>query len=448
MKKNHHMIITAAAMAAVGIAASAVAKEQEPPSNLQSFLDDEAAWVQLFDGKTLDGWIGDTKGYVVKDGAITCTPKGQKLYTNKEYSDFVLDLEFKLAPGTNNGIGIRTPTKGDSAYVGMELQVIDNKAEKWKNIKDWQKHGAIYGVVAPKTGFLKPAGEWNRQQVIAVGGHIRIVLNGHTIVDAYDIGNAKPIHDNKHPGLKNKSGHIAFLGHGDFVAYRNIRRIDFASAPPLPESEGDNAPPKGFSALFNGKSLEGWKGLVANPVKRAKMSEDQLAGEQKKADEKMRTHWKSENGELVFDGKGQNLCTDKKYGDFEFYVDWKIPSNADSGIYLRGSPQVQIWDPANKGQWKHGSDKGSGGLWNNKPGNGKDPLVKADNPIGEWNTFFMRMIGENVSIWLNGKLIIDNAVLENYWDRDNPIFREEQIELQNHGQQLWFKNIYLRELAY
>jgi hypothetical protein len=108
---------------------------------------------------------------------------------------------------------------------------------------------------------------------------------------------------------------------------------------------------------------------------------------------------------------------------------------------------VQIWDPTNQGQWQHGADKGSGGLWNNQKSS-RDPVAKADRPTGEWNTFFIRMVGERVDIWLNGTKVVDNQVLENYWDRSQPIFREEQIELQNHGQQLWFKNIYLRELPY
>ena len=128
----------------------------------------------------------------------------------------------------------------------------------------------------------------------------------------------------------------------------------------------DNQPPAGFAALFNGRDLTGWKGLVADPPKRAKMSPDELAAEQKKADESMREHWKVQDGALVFDGKGQNLCTDKDYGDFELYVDWKIHEKADSGIYLRGSPQIQIWDPYTSPKIAMGEDKGSGGIYNNQ----------------------------------------------------------------------------------
>jgi 3-keto-disaccharide hydrolase len=212
----------------------------------------------------------------------------------------------------------------------------------------------------------------------------------------------------------------------------------------LPAWAADNTPPPGFVALFNGKDLTGWKGLVADPPKRAKMSAEALAKEQTKADESMRAHWKAENGVLVFDGKGQSLCTAKDYADFELLVDWKILKDGDSGIYLRGSPQVQIWDP----DLKTANGTGSGGLYNNqKPENPSTPSVKADNPVGQWNTFRIRMVGDKVTIYLNDKLVVDNVVLENYWQRDKPIDPSGQIELQNHGNTLYFKNVYLKELG-
>jgi len=200
----------------------------------------------------------------------------------------------------------------------------------------------------------------------------------------------------------------------------------------------DNTPPPGFVALFNGKDLTGWKGLVASPPARAKMTPQQLAAAQKKADERMRAHWKVEDGALVFDGRGDSLCTAKDYGDFEMYVDYKILRRGDSGIYLRGSPQVQIWDPED-------NPEGSGGLYNNEK-NPRKPLKRADKPVGQWNTLRIKMVGEKVSVWLNGELVVDNVVLENYWDRAKPIYPTGQIELQNHGNTLWFKNIYIREL--
>lgn len=200
----------------------------------------------------------------------------------------------------------------------------------------------------------------------------------------------------------------------------------------------DNTPPKGFVALFNGKDLTGWKGLIGNPKVRARMSREELAKRQKAADEQMRAHWKVVDGVLVFDGKGQSLCTAKDYGDFELYVDWKIKPNGDSGVYLRGSPQVQIWDAAQR-------KIGSGGLYNNQKHPSK-PTKIADKPVGQWNTFYIKMVGERVTVKLNGELVVDNVVMENYWERDKPIYSSGQIELQNHGNTLYFKNIYLREI--
>jgi HEAT repeat protein len=208
----------------------------------------------------------------------------------------------------------------------------------------------------------------------------------------------------------------------------------------MPEGEG-------FVSLFNGKDLSGWKGLVADPIKRSKMDAKTLAKEQAKADEEMRTGWKVENGELLFTGKGNNLATVKKYGDIEMFVDWKIyddgHKDGDAGIYLRGTPQVQIWDTS---RVKDGAQVGSGGLYNNQKNESK-PLKVADNPLGEWNTFRILMKGDRVTVYLNGELVTDNVILENYWDRNLPIFAEEQIELQAHGSRVAYRDIYVREIS-
>ncbi|GAB3260981.1 hypothetical protein GCM10027347_25720 [Larkinella harenae] len=202
------------------------------------------------------------------------------------------------------------------------------------------------------------------------------------------------------------------------------------------------APGDGFVALFNGKDLTGWKGLVDNPIKRSKISADSLALKQQKADEVMRKGWSAKDGLLVFNGHGNNICTDKQYRDFEMLVDWKITEKGDAGVYLRGTPQVQIWDPA---RVDVGAQVGSGGLYNNKKFESK-PLKRVDNPVGEWNTFRIVMKGERVTVYLNGELVTDNTVLENYWDRNLPIFPQEQIELQAHGTYVAYRDIYIREL--
>ena len=203
-----------------------------------------------------------------------------------------------------------------------------------------------------------------------------------------------------------------------------------------------NRPPEGFVALFNGRDLAGWKGLVGNPKSRREMSREELDKAQAKADEDMRAHWKVVDGALCFDGKGHSLCTAKDYGDFEMLVDWKIEKGGDSGIYLRGSPQVQIWDTANRNV---GAQVGSGGLYNNQKGPSK-PLKMADKPVGQWNTFRIIMIGELVTVFLNDVLVVENVAMENYWEPDKPIYSTGQIELQSHGSQLYFRNVFIREI--
>jgi len=181
----------------------------------------------LFNGRDLTGWAGDTVGYVAEDGKIVIYPKrgSGNLYTEKEYGDFVLRFEFKLTPGANNGLGIPAPLEGDAAYVGMELQILDNTAHIFKDLKSYQYHGSIYGVIPAKRGYQSPVGEWNYQEVIAKRTRITIILNGETIVDA-DIQEAiaqGTIDGRDHPGLKRTTGHIGFLGHGSHVEFRNIR---------------------------------------------------------------------------------------------------------------------------------------------------------------------------------------------------------------------------------
>ncbi len=208
----------------------------------------------------------------------------------------------------------------------------------------------------------------------------------------------------------------------------------------VPVMAEDNVPPKGFKALFNGKDLEGWQGVV-DISKRAKMTPEQLTTAQKAANEKVLPHWSAKNGVLHYDGKGDSLQTVKDYGDFELFCDFKIGKGGDSGLYVRGTPQIQIWDPE-----QH--PEGSGGLFNNQK-NPNKPLKKADKPVGEWNTFRIIMKGDRVTVYLNGELVVDNVPLENYWDRktdpSKPLPAKGPIELQHHGNPLEFKNIYIKE---
>lgn len=182
----------------------------------------------LFNGKDLDQWTGNKQGYVVEDGNIAVNPvhgSGGNLYTKEEFGNFVFRFQFQLTPGANNGIGIRAPLEGDAAYVGMEIQVLDNTADMYKDLHPYQYHGSVYGVIPAKRGYLKPVGEWNEEEIRAVGPKITVTLNGHVIVDGdIDKAGGQGTADGKsHPGLKNKEGHIGFLGHGSVVKFRDLR---------------------------------------------------------------------------------------------------------------------------------------------------------------------------------------------------------------------------------
>jgi hypothetical protein len=209
-------------------------------------------------------------------------------------------------------------------------------------------------------------------------------------------------------------------------------------------------PPEGFTALFNGNDLSGWHGRQGdfNPYKLAAMTEDERKTNLEKWAEEAKKHWKVENGEVVSDGHGPFLTTDKEYGDIELRIEYKMLPKGDSGIYLRATPQVQIWDYTKEsGQWRNGADKGSGGLWNNSPGApGKDPLVLADKPLGEWNSFRILQLGERTTVYLNDKLVVENARMENYWNRKLPLLRKGPIQLQTHGSEIRWRNIYVREI--
>ncbi|HVM50542.1 MAG TPA: DUF1080 domain-containing protein [Candidatus Acidoferrum sp.] len=208
-------------------------------------------------------------------------------------------------------------------------------------------------------------------------------------------------------------------------------------------------PPRGFTALFDGQDLAGWRGGdTFDNRKLLAMPAEERAAQIAKWTDSMRGHWRVENGELVNDGEGAYATTEKDYGDFELLVEYKTVPRADSGIYLRGCPQVQIWDYTEKDKFPLGADKGSGGLWNNSPGApGKDPLVLADKPFGQWNKVRVLMVGARVSVWLNHKLVVDHALLENYYDRKTPVPPRGPIQLQTHGGEIRWRNLYIREIG-
>lgn len=211
----------------------------------------------------------------------------------------------------------------------------------------------------------------------------------------------------------------------------------------------DPQPPKGFTALFNGKDLAGWHGMAHfDPFKLAKLAEPERQALLAKWTADARAHWRVENGELVNDGHGAYLTTDGEFGDVELLIEYKTVPKADSGIYLRATPQVQIWDTTKEGgKWDRGADKGSGGLFNNTKGTpGRDPLVLADKPFGEWNTFRIIQVGERTTVYLNDKLVVKHARMENFWNRKTPLNPRGPIQLQTHGGEIRWRNIFVRAL--
>jgi hypothetical protein len=228
-----------------------------------------------------------------------------------------------------------------------------------------------------------------------------------------------------------------------------LAAVALATALLVPSARAeDNKPPAGFTALFNGKNLDGWQGNI-DMKQRATMPKEKQEAELAKRTKIALENWTVKDGVIACSGKGGvSLQTAKDYGNFELMVDWKIEKKGDSGIYLRGQPQVQIWDSDNladnlKADW----GKGSGGLWNN-PGSdkAKQPLKKADKPVGEWNTFHIIVIGKEVTVKLNGEVVVDKGELRNFWFPKEPTPEKGPVELQIHGDPLWFKNVYIKEL--
>ena len=417
--------------------------------------------------------LEDGKGMVYGDG---------NPITDKEYGNFILRLEFLMPENGNNGLGIRTPDSHvDAAYEGMcELQLLDDGGSQYydKNanrdkLKPYQYTGSIYGIVPSRrdnvdrqiwgkdknfTGggsYVRRPGMWNFEEVRVVGSEIEVLLNGYLVTKG-DVsqwrGDGDTPDGRNHPGLHRSRGYITFCGHGSDVKFRNVRIKELPDGARMEDIYKDArmSCPAGFTACFDGDESdlgEFWKGVTTdekfdNPIVRQAATPEKRAEMQVKADKGRDEHWSVRNGVLHFDGfkGGYSLATREDYEDFEMWADWRILSiTGDSGLYLRGSPQVQIWDAHN--QW----NIGSGGLYNNKK-NPSKALEIADRQVGDWNRFHVIMRGEKVTVWLNGVLVVDNVTLENYWDRKRPIFMKEQIELQCHGDPTEWRNIFIRKL--
>ena len=411
----------------------------------------------LFNGKDLTGWTGE--GYAVKDGVITCSKKGRNLRTNKEYTNYILEFEFKLPPGGNNGLGIHYTGHGNPANNGMEVQVLDNTAPKYKNLKPYQFHGGLYFLKAAKKGFLKPVGEWNREKITVNGVHVTVELNGKVINEANLDALAKS--HPKHQGVKRRSGYITFCGHGDPVQFKNIR---IKELPASKNGEATSQIPaeltplklgkkfKGYTPLFNGKDLTGWRQAPGH------------AG-----------HWEARGNVLHYDGestaKDKNLWTEKSFGDFILVCDWRWaekahgkrkrpdldPSTGEIKKGPDGKPLMILVDELDSGIYLRGNSKSQVNIWNWPCGSGEvygyrtqkklpqsiraavTPKVNADNPIGQWNRFVIMMKGDQLTIELNGQTVIKNAKLPG-------VPQSGKLALQHHGSAIEFANIMIKEL--
>lgn len=457
----------------------------------------DEGFVSIFNGKDLDGWEGATSVYGVdpaEPGVLQCfgskfadAPESERhgnLATKKSYRNFILRFEYMMPINGNNGLGIRLKDASThAAYDAMcELQLLDDggndyydNVKKADKLKPWQYTGSVYGIepslrdnvgkqiwgkdkfFAGGGSYARKAGMWNFAEVKVIGSEIEFNLNGYTVVKT-DVAKYKGDGDTadkkKHPGLHCPEGRIAWLGHKSDAKWRNIRIKELPDTAKMSDVVAPEKCPNGFTAYFDGdlEDIENnWKGVTTlekfdNPVVRAAATPEKLKEMQAKANEGMRSHWHLRNGSMFFDGYkgGYSLATKRDYEDFEIWADWRIMSiTGDSGLYLRGAPQVQIWDAHN--QWHIGS----GGLYNNqtkKTGNPSNPTMIADKLVGDWNRFRVIMRGERVWVWLNGNLVVDGVVLENYWDRRRPIFPSGQIELQCHGDPIEWRNVFIREL--
>ena len=211
--------------------------------SIARIVPDSAEFEPLFNGTDLTGWTGALTGYGVEDGAIRTYPKraGGNIYTEKEYDDFVFRFRFKVEPGSNNGIAIRTPLSGDAAYQGMEVQVLENSHSKYAGLKPWQFHGSIYGVAPALRGYQRPPGQWNDEEIRVEGRRVTVVLNGKIILNV-DLDKATKdgtLSGRDHPGVANTSGHIGFCGHGDLVEFTDLRIQS------LPVKKKENSTPVG-----------------------------------------------------------------------------------------------------------------------------------------------------------------------------------------------------------
>lgn len=207
--------------------------------------------------------------------------------------------------------------------------------------------------------------------------------------------------------------------------------------------------PEGFESIFNGKDLSGWFAMpTEDPRKFAALSDAEQQSKIAALEKETAKSWRVEDSLIINDGQGPYLTSKRNFRDYELLIDFKLEAGGDSGVYLKATPQVQVWDTTHEPSFKHGAEKGSGGLWNNAKGSpARFPLVNADNPVGQWNTIRVIQVGARTSIWLNGKMIVDHQIMDNYWARELPLIASGPIQLQTHGGKMYWRNVFVREIG-
>lgn len=394
----------------------------------------------LFNGRDLSGWklLGQVgEGFRVKDRILICPEGGGgKLLTEKQYANFIMRFEFRLSKGANNGIVIRAPFTAKSlAYDGMELQILDDSAADPDSTPGPNhSHGSLYDVLQAKRGALRPAGEWNEQEIIAKGRRIWVTVNGKVILEA-DLNAIKdPAVIQKHPGLFKERGHIGLMGHKDFCAFRNIRIKE------LPSPRVYNRADDGFDQLFSGSDLKGWHGGLDSAFQSASPGDKVQEVKRQVSDLNMQTHWTARGNALVCDGQGADIFSEREYGDFELSLEYKVEPGATGGVLPFGLSGVVVQDRDTPGNERIGS----GGLHD---GNSlyKPPSKYADHFAGAWNRLRVILSGGRTHVFLNDELVVNNVSFKN--PNQTPLPSAGPIGLASGRGKVSYRSIYARGIA-